>query len=165
MYSCTRNFQFILAPFIGKRLTGCAIFSFQIPNLYQHISLTSLVSEFFMIFLLTEQSQAMINQLSFQQAWSYYSTPRNNQQSHLVTQHGDDSEGLNRSLTSWSDYGWKKRCSQIGINVSSQAVPLYNSQPHSVFTSFVQSPNVDLTLSVLDAEYQFPANNQQNFLS
>lgn len=82
-----------------------------------------------------------------------------------MTQHGDDPEGLSRSLTSWSDYDWKERCSQIGANVPSQAVPLYNPQPHSAFTSFVQSPDINLSLSVVDAECQFPANNQRNLLS
>lgn len=123
-----------------------------------------------MIFLLIEQSRAIsqafsqMNQSNFQQAWGYYSTPRNNQQSYLVTQHGDDSKCLSRSLTSWSNYGWKERCSQIGVSVLSQAVPLYNSQPHSTFTSFVQSPGVNVSLSVVDAECQFPANNQRNLL-
>lgn len=83
-----------------------------------------------------------------------------------MTQHGDDPEGLSRFLTSWSDYDWKERCSQIGASVPSQAVPLYNLQPQSAFTSFVQSPDVNLlSLSVVDAECQFPANNQQNLLS
>lgn len=87
-----------------------------------------------------------------------------------MAQHGDDPEDLSLTLTDWCDYEWTDiGCSQIATNVPDQAVPLFNSQPHSnpephsglvrywytgytASSSFGQSPDTDLPLSAVDIE-------------
>jgi len=126
-----------------------------------------------------------MDQPGSQQAWGCLA-PLSNQQNHLVPQHGDDPEDLSLTLTDGCDYQWNDvGCSQIATNVPSQAVPLFNPQPHSnpephsglirrwyarypASSSFGQSPDADLPLSAVDAECQFPVNDQsfqQNLLS
>jgi hypothetical protein len=83
-----------------------------------------------------------------------------------VAQHGNDPDGLSLTLTDWSDHDWTYvGCSQIATNVPSQAVPLFNPQPHSnpephsglilhwdaASSTFGQSSGADLPLSAVDA--------------
>jgi hypothetical protein len=106
-----------------------------------------------------------MDQPGFQQACDY-SAPLSDQQNHLVAQHGNDPDGLSLTLTDWGDHDWTYvGCSQIATNVPSQAVPLFNPQPHSnpephsglilhwdaASSTFGQSPGADLPLSAVDA--------------
>jgi hypothetical protein len=107
-----------------------------------------------------------MGQPGFQQACGC-SAPLYDQQNHLVTQHGDDPEGSSLALTDWCAYDWNHvGYNQIATNVPCQAVPL---SAYTASSSFGQSPGADLPLSAVDAECQFPANDQsfqqQNLLA
>ena len=118
-----------------------------------------------------------MDQPAFQQAWGY-TAPLSDQQN-VVAQYGDDSEDLSRAPAEWNDMG----CSQIATDVPHQAVPLLNPQPYSnpepqsglarhcyaeyAASSSIVQPDAELPRSAVDAECQFPTNDQsfqQNLL-
>ena len=111
-----------------------------------------------------------MQKMDSQQAWGC-TTPLSDQH-RLVAQHSDDPEGSSPILTDWCNYERNYvGCSQIATNVPSQAVPLFNPQPHSN-----PEPQSGLirhwyagyaALSAVDTECQVPANDQsfqQNLL-